>query len=272
MANNVLVLAGKKQSGKSSTAKFLYGYEMLRHKVVNKFNVNDDGDLFVPATIVNSEGKEETRMGLFDIYRTDFGFLNYCAQHIWPHIKVFSFADTLKESVSMIFDIPMELLRGGNEEKNTETHLEWNSLHKLLKPNKVKKYKDAGKVDRKMTVREVLQEFGTVVCRAMDDACWVRSVFNEISQVPTNLVVIDDCRFKNELEASKEHDSAFENVLLVKFTRQIDNDNHGSEVDLDSVPDEEYDLVLDNSDMTVREKNEAVLNFLIERGVVESVL
>jgi len=77
MDKKILVIAGKKQSGKSSSAKFIYGYEMLRTGVIDKFNLNEEGELFVPTEYINKEGKLEKQYGILDIDRRDYDFTRY---------------------------------------------------------------------------------------------------------------------------------------------------------------------------------------------------
>ena len=161
----VLVLCGKKQSGKSTTAKFLYGREMVRLGIIETFNFNEDGDLLIPT---------ETGWRIFNIYDKSYEFSQYANQKIWPHIKVYSFADKLKMACYHIFGLPIELMYGSDEDKATPTNI-------------VKHYCVGGDDDHDenlvvyYTVREILQDFGTKV-REIDPDAWANRVCEQIPE------------------------------------------------------------------------------------------
>lgn len=263
----LLVLAGKKQSGKSSTAKFLYGYEMLRNGVIDRFNIADSGDLLVPTTVVNDSGTQENVLGLFDIYRKDYEFVRYCSEMIWPHVKVFPFSENLKQAVIHIFGVKPELVYGSNEDKQTPTHIKWSNLATFMTKREVSVLKEDGKFDDYLTIRDLLKEFGTRVCRTLDDSCWIDRTFDAIEAYESNISIVDDCRFINEVNYCKSKGG-----VIVKLNKSIDADTHSSESELDNLPDSEYDLVIDNDKMTLQEKNSAVLDFIVSLGWVEGIL
>ena len=106
-----------------------------------------------------------------------------CANYNFVKI---SFADTLKDAVAMIFDLPRELLEGDTEESR-----EWRENHVT----------SSGK-----TPREILQLFGTEVGRSIDGDVWVRATrrrANELMQKGVS-VVIPDMRFPNEQDMCNE--------------------------------------------------------------------
>jgi hypothetical protein len=113
-----------------------------------------------------------------------------------------------------------------------------------------------------MTGREFLQHFGTGVCRHLYGNCWVDACYRCIWEEGTELAIISDCRFPNELERSKEN-----GAKVVRFKRQlVTTDEHPSETALDDTPDSEFDLVIDNSDLTIVEKNKLIMEAMIKWG------
>ena len=55
---NILGISGAKQSGKTTCSRFLHGYQLRLHEVVNKFFMDDDGNLLVNAVQIDENGEE----------------------------------------------------------------------------------------------------------------------------------------------------------------------------------------------------------------------
>lgn len=93
-----------------------------------------------------------------------------------------------------------------------------------------------------MTAREVMQIFGTDIFRNFFDYdVWAKAPFKKDWQC-VDYVIIDDCRFPNEAGIAREHDA-----LLIKLTRNVYvDDAHTSEKALDGYPEENYDVVIPN--------------------------
>ncbi len=108
-----------------------------------------------------------------------------------------SFAKSLKDAVSSMFNWDRELLEG-----NTQDSRIWRE-----KPDKFW----SEKMGKEITPRWVLQYFGTEVMRqGMYDAIWVDSV---IGRYKGDKTVISDTRFQNEIKTIKAHGGI---VVLVK--------------------------------------------------------
>ncbi len=249
--SKVLVLCGKKQSGKSSTAKFLYGREMVRLGLIDTFNFNEDADLLIPA-------KTKTGFGIFNIYNKSFEFVQSARQNIWPHVKVYSFAEKLKLACHNVFGLPIDLMYGSDEDKTTPTNIVKNTL-------KFDNFKNEEfDVEEYYTVREILQDFGTKV-REIDPDAWVDRVCEQIIEEQSDLSIIDDCRYPNELAKVDQL-----NAVTIKFTRQLDDvDSHSSETAFDDISDDSFDFVVDNVNMTLDEKHFAIEEILLDIGFLE---
>ena len=108
-----------------------------------------------------------------------------------------SFAKSLKDAVSSMFNWDREMLEG-----NTKSSRHWRE-----QPDKFW----SEKMGKEVTPRWVLQYFGTEVMRqGMYDAIWVDSVIGRYKGENT---VISDTRFQNEIKTIKAHGGK---ILLVK--------------------------------------------------------
>lgn len=110
-----------------------------------------------------------------------------------------SFANTLKDAVAAVFGWDRTLLEGRTKEAREwrEQRDEWWST----------------RLGREITPRQVLQYWGTEVCRqGFHDDIWIASLENKIRNSKDN-VVITDCRFPNEIKAIKRANGI---VLRVK--------------------------------------------------------
>ena len=101
-----------------------------------------------------------------------------------------SFADKLKDSVSILFDWPRDMLEGETPDSRFWREQEdkfWTA-----------------ETGRSITPRLVLQEFGTDCMRnGFYDGVWVSFVKKKIIDNPDNNFVIPDVRFENEVEVIK---------------------------------------------------------------------
>ena len=100
-----------------------------------------------------------------------------------------SFANSLKDSVSMIFGWDRDMLEGRTRESREwrEQQDDWWST----------------RLNRVITPRWVLQYWGTEVCRnGFHDDIWISSLENKLRKTHDD-IVISDVRFPNEIKAIK---------------------------------------------------------------------
>lgn len=279
----VLIVSGKKRSGKDSLCNFITGYHLNQLGVFREFGTDANGDLFVNSAWHDTEGKVEESMGLLDLKRKDEDFLHYAHSVLWPHIKSYSYADYLKEICMNLFSLTKEQCYGTTEDKNSLTNIKWEDLLGVMSsvdwsiregqfdlnvPPPVNGYaKHFGLLIREglMTAREVLQYFGTEVCRAFNQNCWVDYVCNAIVFESSNWALISDGRFLNEIDVMKERLEPLDyDVKAVYLKRQMEAaDGHKSETELDDCKG--FDLVVSNEDMTLKEKN----SFVLKEGLLK---
>ena len=248
MEQKILGISGAKQSGKTTSTNFIHGYQLRFYDVVSKFLMNDQGDLLINVIASNEKGEEEEGVGVLDVFRTDEDFVDYASQMIWPYVKAFSFADPLKLLSIHLFGLTPQQCYGTDEDKNTKVDIQWKNI-----PGKSKSAK-------KITAREFLQFFGTDICRKIKPDVWTSSCISRIHSSNTELAVVSDCRFPNEVDAIKNAGGK-----VVRLTRSPHKDEHESETALDNGYNG-YDIVIDNAKMSIDETNMALLNALKSWG------
>ena len=240
MTQKILAISGHKRAGKTTCINFLHGYELQRNNVIEKFMLDDRGSLLVNATFIDEKGEEVEQMGRLDLNSQDARFVEYCSINIWPFVKAYNFADSLKSIAINFFGLTYEQCYGSEKEKNT--------------PSPVKEY----------TAREFLQYFGTDICRELKEDIWVDFCISKIQSEQSQLALVGDCRFPDEVKAIQDVGGK-----VIRLTRTPHEDSHVSETALDTF--EGFDATIDNQDMGVDEQSKELLNILSEWGWLESV-
>ena len=124
-----------------------------------------------------------------------------------------SFANKLKQCLSNILDVSISKFED-NEFKKSE--IEWLGI----------------------TVRELLQKFGTAIRNEVSNDFWVKACLNGLEKDDDYLIT--DVRFKSEAKGIKDLEG-----IIVRVNREgAGAGNHISEVDLD---DYQFDYVIDNN-------------------------
>ena len=195
----------------------------------------------------------------------------------YRNIRIYSFADKLKQFCIEVLGLTHEQCYGEDEDKNSLTNLRWEDMPGIITAGRDLEYsktvqfwfydnwvsaKDLGlewKSPGFMTAREVLQYFGTGVCRKMSSNCWVEATMRQIKKDAPDYALIPDMRFPNEADAIKLNGGT-----TIKFLRRpFPEDNHPSEVSLE---DYKFDFVFDNREWTIERKNTEVIETLKMTG------
>lgn len=241
--SNIIGFSGAKQSGKTTSTNFLYGYQLRVNDIIEKFMMNQEtGELLVNTKMINEKGDEEDGLGVLDIERRDSEFVEYAVQAIWPYVRSFSFADPLKIIGIQLFGLTEEQCYGTNEQKDSPINIKWENM-------------PLGKGEGFMTAREFLQHFGTEICRKIKSNIWVESCVNRIQKSGTELAIVPDVRFPNEVKAIRKAGGK-----VIRLTRKPHEDEHDSETALDGY--EDFDYVIENQDLNIDETNRALLGVL----------
>ena len=244
MEQKILGISGAKQSGKTTTSNFLHGYQLRFYDIVEKFMMDEEGNLLVNTKGIDEKGGEVEGMGIMDVERQDDDFCEFAAGHIWPCVRSFSFADPLKSIAVQLFGLTRDQCFGTDKDKNSSTGIPWKNM-----PGKSRSKKD-------MTAREFLQFFGTDICRKIKPNVWTSSCISRIKMSQTEFAIVPDCRFPNEVEAIKEAGGK-----VVRLTRSPYSDPHVSENALTN-DYEGFDCIIDNKNLDMHESNIAILNIL----------
>jgi hypothetical protein len=94
-----------------------------------------------------------------------------------------------------------------------------------------------------MTIREFAQFFGTEIGRKTWSPVWINYLINKVKKEKSELAIITDVRFPNEVESIKEAGG-----IIIKLNRKIKSkDKHPSETEVDNVPQELIDYLINNN-------------------------
>ena len=242
----ILAFSGKKQAGKNTMCNFVHGYFLKSFGIIDGFEITDEGDLIIDTLVRDETGEEKRGKGIIDVTRTDIPFAMWAMDNVWPFVKHYAFASALKEILVGLFNIPKESVYGTEEEKNTATQYKWEDM-----PTKVK-----GKSGY-MSGRELLQYFGTDICRKIYSEIWTNRTITDIKNEESDFAVISDARFENEIKAVQAAGGK-----VIRLTRGETTDGHSSETDLDNF--DGYDAVIDTANLSIEESCKQLFNILNE--------
>jgi hypothetical protein len=230
----IIGISGRKQSGKNTVANYINGHVLASREMIKSFYIDSNGKLIVETTDSNGQ----VGFGEFDVTRKDKTFVEYAHKELWPYIKVYHFADPLKEMAINIFGIEPQLVYGTDEDKNKQTHMLWENM-----PN-------ANGRSGNITSREFLQHFGTNIIRKLYNNAWVNATINKIVYEDSEIAIIPDVRFPNEVEAIQKNGG-----VVIRLTRDLHHSDHESEVALDkeNYDWKNFDHIIDNTSINIEE-------------------
>jgi len=256
----ILGIAGKKQSGKNSSANYLTGYTLKECGAISDYRILDSGELNVLTNFQDGT----TDWGVLDICRKDEEFLSIAEKTIFPFVKIYSFADSLKELAVNLFELEPEQVWGTDEQKNSLTHLKWSDMPGVYDGfifdqhgNAIDrdKYYIKEDINSYMTGREFLQFFGTEIGRRIYSPIWINSTINKIVSEKSGLAIIADVRFPDEVYAIQNSGGS-----VIRLLRSVYEDNHPSEISLDETVfhPSGFDSIIDNRNLSMKETCEKV--------------
>jgi hypothetical protein len=209
----IIGIAGKKQSGKNTSANYLHGSVLKSNGLTEDFKLSPSNGELVVLT--------DTGWGVFDITRKDSQFVDYAHSNMWPFVKLYSFADGLKNICVEFFGLTVEQVYGTDKDKNSKTDILWENIPTWHNSS-------LNKSRGHMTARELLQYFGTDIMRKMHHNVWVNHAINKIKAEKSGVAVVADVRFPNEVDAILEAGGE-----VIKLQRAPLKDDHSSETALD---------------------------------------
>ena len=259
----ILGISGKKQAGKTTAANIIYGEHLYKNQLVKDYSINKEGKLSV-------ETSDGDGWGFFDIERKDQEFAEYAHYNIWPWVKLYNFGDELKRICVELFDIPFGCVYGTDEQKNQiQEHLLWENMPGICTRDEHPYYKTVSSQRHyvtyhepgPMTAREFMQYFGTDVMRKIWEPVWINSCIKKIKREQSELAIIADVRFPNEVKAINE---AGGKVLRLK--RDPYGDSHDSETALDpeNFDQSKFWRFIDNQETTISDVAQSIKKILKE--------
>lgn len=170
--------------------------------------------------------------------------------HHTGNVKIYNFADPLKQLCINVLGLTHSQCYGPDESKNERV----NCYRNYCPDN-----------SGQMTAREVMQYVGTDVFRKMQHNVWSDATIRLIQKESPSLALIADCRFPNEVEAVKNNGG-----VVIKLNRDLYTSEHASEkaLDEDMYDQSNFDLVIDNHDISIGDKNKLIHNFLLDHKVI----
>lgn len=247
----IIGFAGRKQAGKNTACNFILAMKLAELAICDKSRLSDDGKIEVTDVF-------EERISGRDWFPFEDPFVNtesLFQDKLGEHVRIYAFADKLKQFAIDIFGLEEELVYGTDEDKNTETFLKWEDMP------------SSGKKKGTMTVRQVLQYVGTDVFRKMYKNIWVDSCLRDIRKDAPDLALICDVRFENEIKSIQKEEG-----MVIGLTRyKKDKDSHKSELEIaDKLS--LCDAVVDNSKLTIPEQNEQIYNALKDAEFIPKII
>ena len=227
----IIVVSGRKQSGKNTLSNFVAGTFLVETEQISSFSITDKGFLNYEKDGVKSTVSHISKQSGF----TD--------------LKMYSFADKLKEFCMDVFGLSYDHCYGTEEQRNMLVEgCSWDKLNRDLR----ERY---GFKSGLMTGREVMQVFGTDMVRAMCLDAWAAGTYSKIVREAKRLAIVTDGRFSNEINLGKKY-----GMKSIRLLRSVYKDTHQSEIALDDY--EGFDLTISNGSLTIEETNKVALPYI----------
>ena len=238
MMTKILGFAGKKQSGKNTCCNFLQMLKFHEYGVCKNASLNEQGQILV-SDLFGEKVSGSDWIPLTEEYVD----ISQLLESFRP-CKIYAFADVLKEFAVDVLGLEYNQVYGTNEEKNSPTHLLWENM-------------PTGNNKGPMTGREVLQYFGSDICRKMYENIWFDACIRRVRKDNPELALISDVRFPNEIKGVQD-----EGGVVFGLPRDIVNgkDTHSSEQvdlslcdyllpkgDIDTTTKALYKIIIENS-------------------------
>jgi len=284
----ILGISGRKQCGKNTTANFLIGLTMTSLGIVRgRFKINETGQIWITDLFGDKEFE-----GVFDVQRDNENVKAFCEEHLNPYIKLYSFADLLKQHICIdILGLSHNQCYGSDADKNGATSYKWSNMPGVITNQKLfnavdshinsliekdTSYADNGLTlvyheDGFMSARDVMQYVGTEIFRKMCPQVWVESCIRRIESEDCELALICDVRFPNEVTGVQ---AAGGKVLRLTRNPCTDEDTHDSEnaLDKDRFDWNQFDWVVENADVSIPQHCRLIYEALQTSGWIPEII
>jgi Cdc6-like AAA superfamily ATPase len=248
LSNKVLVLCGRRGSGKTIVGNFVTGYLLRQNKVIKNFALNNEGKLVVNAYWVDEHGAQVEGEGILDLNQNSPEHISYFIQNVWPHVKCYSMNSMMNIIAKVIFNV-------GEDKK---THIPWSNLFRFMPPFDIKEIKEKGKQDKNVPHQDFLDILNYEVFRIMDNDFMVNSLIRQIMSESSALPIVADCKTISDAKALKQ---AFPESKFIWFDSVSGTRKEGgkTEKNLTELREFGFDLVVDNIDRILTQTPEELV-------------
>ena len=248
----IIGFAGKKQSGKNCACNFILATKLAELGICRASRLSPKGGIEVTDIfdLSSTDGDE-----WFPFEPPHVATESLFENELGRYVKLYSFAEKLKRLAIDLLGLKEEWVFGTDAQKNTKTHLKWESF--------------SDSKTGEMTAREVLQHVGTDIFRSLNENVWIDSCFRQIEEENPELALISDVRFKNEIKGIQDR-GGFVIGLTRGSAKRKKKDNHASETEIGESLDL-CDIIIDNTDLTIPEQNEAIYNAIKELNFIPDI-
>ena len=232
----VIAFSGKKQSGKTTSGHFVMSLCMSKLGIAQSIDIDKEGNIIVSDLLGN-----KNYSGIYfpeKLVDSQDYILQQVQAKLDPYIKLYSFADPLKQDICMnILGLTWDQCYGSDEHKNTLTNIKWKDLPGY-----------SGDSEDFLTARETMEYVGTDIFRKMDHNVWANATIRKIEREKPKIAIITDCRFPNEVDKIKSIGGH-----IIRLTRQPHSSNHISEniLDKEHYDWSNFDSIINNDDLSV---------------------
>jgi len=272
----IIAFSGRKQSGKNTSAHFVYGLYLAGTGQFKDVGLSNEGLIEVVKqddTLITFEPLKYY-LGIGEIDPEVMDIVNA----ISPVIKIYSFADSLKNDICMnILGLSYEQCYGSDEEKNKPTHIRWENMPGIITPHSATylygKYElefstedllDFGLTVHEsgpMTSREIMEYVGTNIFRKIYNDSWDGATMSKIEREKPTFAMITDTRFGNEVMSVKK-----KNGKVIRLTRNpIDSDSEPeTALDKENFDWNNFDHIIDNENLSIGEQCDVLYPIILE--------
>lgn len=228
--NKVLVICGRKNSGKTLLSNYITGYILRQNKIIENFGLTTEGQLVVNSYWVDEHGATVEGEGILDLNQRSAEHLKFYIESVWPYVKTYSFKGYLSDVLKQIFPV----------ESGKKTPYVWSDLFRFLPPMEVKELKDLEKHSKKISYDNFIEILDYEVFRVIDNKYIVNSLIKQIKDEYPSLSIIVDCKTQSDLECIKD---SFETVKTVWIeSEKSKKESNKIEKNIENLSNYEFDL------------------------------
>ena len=165
-------------------------------------------------------------------------------------VKIYSFLDPIKNFCINTFGLDVMQCYGSENDKDSYTHISWDDIHNEIKKKyskKIKKKNDKKSLNDFLTADELLEIVKNDFALKFDPNAISRGLYSLIAQEGHKLSIIEDAKNCNEITIGTEN-----GAKVIRLLRQS-NELNEEDKKLDEFPLGEYNLIVDNKNMTMQE-------------------